>query len=235
MKFMWPTWPMVGFSAASPVSTRLPPWRPATQWSPSRAWLSAKIRSTLTCRAMLASPVIRPAAHCTSGRRGIRAHHAAGSHRRTPRALRRHRSGSRGSRESALPKTSGRAPRGAAGAVRSRAPARAGRTPARRACRPERRRGSGDFKRTNAPCASASPRMRPWGIAMPWPSPVEPSFSRACRLSTTTFFARPLIGFEQGADRFEQACFRSRVEVEQDVPGRKQRRDLAHFLSHSRA
>jgi hypothetical protein len=31
MKFMWPTWPIVGFSACSPVSTRLPPWRPATQ------------------------------------------------------------------------------------------------------------------------------------------------------------------------------------------------------------
>jgi len=28
MKFMWPTCPMVGFSSVSPVSTRLPPWRP---------------------------------------------------------------------------------------------------------------------------------------------------------------------------------------------------------------
>jgi hypothetical protein len=58
MKFMWPTWPIVGFSACSPVSTRLPPWRPATQCRPSRAWLSSKIRSTLTCRAIVGSPVI---------------------------------------------------------------------------------------------------------------------------------------------------------------------------------
>ena len=51
--------------------------------------------------------------------------------------------------------------------------------------------GIGDFRRTNAPLASASPRMRPCGIAMPCPSPVEPSFSRACRLSTTTFLDSP--------------------------------------------
>src|SRR5262245_41000090 len=58
MKFMWPTWPIVGRSAASPVSTRLPPWRPASQVRPSRASLSAKKRSTLTCRTMPAGPVI---------------------------------------------------------------------------------------------------------------------------------------------------------------------------------
>ncbi len=58
MKFMWPTWPMVGRSSASPVSTRFPPWRPATQWSPSRAWLSAKIRSTLTWRTTPVPPVM---------------------------------------------------------------------------------------------------------------------------------------------------------------------------------
>ena len=52
MKFMWPTWPIVGFSAASPVSTRLPPWRPASHVKPRRAWLSAKNFSTLTCRIM---------------------------------------------------------------------------------------------------------------------------------------------------------------------------------------
>src|SRR5436190_1663708 len=50
MKFMWPTWPIVGLSAASPVSTRLPPSRPAIQRSCRRSWLSATSRSTLTCR-----------------------------------------------------------------------------------------------------------------------------------------------------------------------------------------
>src|SRR5512143_298672 len=55
MKFMWPTWPIVGLSAASPVSTRLPPWRPATHVMPRRCWLSAKNFSTLTCRIMAPS------------------------------------------------------------------------------------------------------------------------------------------------------------------------------------
>ena len=37
IRFMWPTWPTVGFSSASDVSTRLPPWRPPFQCSPSRS------------------------------------------------------------------------------------------------------------------------------------------------------------------------------------------------------
>src|SRR5258706_3508815 len=36
-----------------------------------------------------------------------------------------------------------------------------------------------------APTASFRPLMRPCGIAMPWPKPVEPNFSRANRLSKT--------------------------------------------------
>src|SRR2546429_720691 len=46
--------------------------------------------------------------------------------------------------------------------------------------------GIGLRGRTNAPSACVRPLMRPWGIAMPWPRPVEPSFSRANRLSNTT-------------------------------------------------
>src|SRR6266516_1649228 len=57
MKFMCPTCPMVGFSEASPVSTRLPPCRPASHTIPSRCWLSAKSFSTLTCR-MAPPPLI---------------------------------------------------------------------------------------------------------------------------------------------------------------------------------
>jgi hypothetical protein len=37
-----------------------------------------------------------------------------------------------------------------------------------------------------------------------------------------------MVGFEQGADRVEQAGFRSCVEIEQDVPGRQQLGDLTH-------
>jgi hypothetical protein len=35
MKFMCPTWPIVGRNAASPLNTPLPPCRPATQVSPA--------------------------------------------------------------------------------------------------------------------------------------------------------------------------------------------------------
>src|SRR5690349_11822780 len=49
MKFMWPTRPTVGFSAASPVITRLPPLLPAAQAKLSFAWLSEKSCSTLIC------------------------------------------------------------------------------------------------------------------------------------------------------------------------------------------
>src|SRR5581483_9566169 len=58
MKFMWPTWPIVGFIAESPVSTLLPPWRPASQVRPRRDWLSSKSFWTLTCRSMKLSPLI---------------------------------------------------------------------------------------------------------------------------------------------------------------------------------
>src|SRR5262245_60618729 len=46
-------------------------------------------------------------------------------------------------------------------------------------------------RRRNAPSASFSPLMRPCGIATPWPRPVEPSFSRANRLSNTTLRPMP--------------------------------------------
>ena len=51
--------------------------------------------------------------------------------------------------------------------------------------------GIGDLRRTKAPSASFRPLIRPWGIAMPWPRPVEPSFSRARRLSTTILRGQP--------------------------------------------
>src|SRR5687767_8365521 len=50
---------------------------------------------------------------------------------------------------------------------------------------------TGCASRTKAPSASFSPLMRPCGIATPWPSPVEPSFSRANRLSNTRLLAMP--------------------------------------------
>src|SRR5436190_13148771 len=50
MKFMWPTWPIVGLRAFSPVSTRLPPWRLASQVSCSRSRLASNSFSTVTWR-----------------------------------------------------------------------------------------------------------------------------------------------------------------------------------------
>ena len=172
---MWPTWPMVGFSAASPVSTRLPPWRPATQCSPSRAWLSAKIRSTLTCRIMPAPARSSPRAPTA----------------RTPRAIRRRRrERPRLSRKRAsenICASSERSCRCCSVACSGTSSTNTWATGLPSGAS----NGMGDLRRTNAPCASPRPRMRPWGIAMPWPRPVEPSFSRASRLSTTIFFDRP--------------------------------------------
>src|SRR4030081_950034 len=51
--------------------------------------------------------------------------------------------------------------------------------------------GIGSRMRIIAPTASFRPLMRPCGIAIPWPRPVEPSFSRANRLSNTTLRAMP--------------------------------------------
>ena len=42
-------------------------------------------------------------------------------------------------------------------------------------------------------------------------------------------FGKAVIRLEQSAHGFEQASLRSRVDIEQDVSGRQQRRDLAHL------
>src|SRR5712692_721456 len=52
-------------------------------------------------------------------------------------------------------------------------------------------KGTGCASRTNAPSASLRPLMRPCGMATPCPSPVEPSRSRASRLSNTRLLAMP--------------------------------------------
>ena len=72
----------------------------------------------------------------------------------------------------------------------------------------------------NAPRASLSPLMRPCGIAMPWPSPVEPSFSRAARLRRDRGGIEAGARREQCADRFEQPRLRRDVEIEHDVGAR---------------
>ena len=202
MKFMWPTWPIVGFSAASPVSTRLPPWRPATHVKPSRASLSAKNFSTLTCRIMLPGPVTRglrtgPLRGCRFVGAPHRARDApcgpwlrparscvwpnAGTLRAAPARRGRSRAASRNRFSEnicASSESSCRCCSVACSGTRST-------NTARRACRPARRRRSASSGARTRRCASRRPLMRPCGIAIPWPSPVEPSFSRAWRLSTT--------------------------------------------------
>ena len=168
MKFMWPTWPTVGFSAASPVSTRLPPCRPPCQCRPRRSALSSKSR----CDADLPH-------------RGFGARAAGVSDGRVAPSVASNSALQSATRRSAVApaellaerasrRTSARARTGAAGAARSPARARAARRPATPACRPARRTAIGCFRRTNAPRASFRPLMRPCGIAMPWPRPVEP-------------------------------------------------------------
>ena len=175
MKFMWPTWPMVGFSAASPVSTRLPPCRPATQCRPSRAWLSAKSRSTLTCRMTPAS-----------------ARHGAGRPvARTARASRRHRSGPPGCRGNALRRTSARAPRGAAGAARSPAPGTSSTNTWATGLPSGASKGIGDLRRTNAPCASRRPLDAAVGNGDALAQAGRAQLLARRRLSTTTCRDRP--------------------------------------------
>src|SRR4051812_28219925 len=50
-------------------------------------------------------------------------------------------------------------------------------------------KGTGWASRMNAHSASLSPLIRPCGMATPWPNAVEPSFSRANRLSNTVLRA----------------------------------------------
>jgi hypothetical protein len=76
--------------------------------------------------------------------------------------------------------------------------------------------GTGAASRRKAPVASFSPLMRPCGMATPWPRPVEPSFSRAKRLSKTVLRAMPIV-FEKQPHVFENAFLAARVEVKQDV------------------
>ena len=67
------------------------------------------------------------------------------------------------------------------------------------------------------PARSFSPLMRPCGIATPWPRPVEPSFSRANRLSNTRLRAMPSMVLEQQPHLLEQALLARRLQVEHDV------------------
>ena len=53
--------------------------------------------------------------------------------------------------------------------------------------------------------------MRPCGMATPWPRPVEPSFSRANRLSKTTLRAMLCVVLEQQAGLLEQALLARHV------------------------
>ena len=211
---MWPTWPMVGFSAASPVSTRLPPCRPATQCRPSRAWLSAKIRSTLTCRIM---PAV-----------GHRVIGAGLPVARTPRASRRRRSRpARLSRKRALGEHLRE--------LREELQVLLGRLLGHQqhehlgdrlaVRRVERdRRLEADERALRLAQAADAPVRNGDALAQA---------GRAQLLARLQAVDDDLprqaaVGLEQRADRVEQARLRSRVEVEQDVPGRQQLGDLVH-------
>ena len=172
---MWPTWPMVGFSAASPVRTLLPPCSPATQCRPSRAWFSANSFSTLTCRIMPGSPLMAPpcgeliAAPVPDHGRGRGSCgrlppledgvHAGGVGRRRPAA-----------RESAVGEHLGELGQelqvllGRLLGHQQHEDLRDGLAVGR----VERDRR---LEADEAPCACARPRIRPCGMATPWPEP----------------------------------------------------------------
>ena len=163
-----PTWPMVGFSPDSPLSIRLPPCRPASQVSPSRCWLSANSFSMLICRMAPLSLTSRAPSWRTVGA-GPLGSIVVESRSRNARSLNMPASSDRSCRCSSVACSGTRSTNTWLTGLPSGAS-----------------KGIGCRGRTNAPSARSSPLMRPCGIAMPWPSPVEPSFSRANRLSNTT-------------------------------------------------
>src|SRR6476469_9483737 len=91
IRFMCPIWPIVGLSADSPVSTRLPPWRPASQVRPSLSRLSSKSLLTLTCR--------RPASFMGFPDRRLRGNDSGSSTRLPLREHARERVGVDGARQ----------------------------------------------------------------------------------------------------------------------------------------
>ena len=227
MKFMWPTWPMVGLQlrlAGQHAVSALAPGDPVESEPrlvvgedpldadlPHHAGhlVSAPPRSWPRRRLMPRAPTDR-----------------------TPRAIRRRRWGPRGFRGNArfenICASSERSCRCCSVACSGTG----ARTPGQPVCRPARRTGIGDFRRTNAPCASASPRIRPCGIAIPCPSPVEPSFSRACRLSTTTFFASPRLASNSAPTASNRRAFEPASRSSRMFPAGSNGGDLAHFLGH---
>ena len=211
MKFMWPTWPMVGFSAASPVSTRFPPCRPATQRRPRRAWLSAKSRSTLTCRTTPASALIGAGVQCSNNDA------QSGGVGRARQAVAETRFGKhlRELREQ-LQVLFGRLLRHeqhehlgdglAVGRVEGDRRLEADESALRFAQAADAPVGNGDAL-AQAGRAQLLARLQAVDDDLP---------------------RKAVVGLEQRADRVEQARLRSRVEIEQDVPGRQQLGDLAH-------
>ncbi len=162
MRFMWPTWPTVGFSAASPLRTRLPPWRPPIQCRPRRSRFSSKRLWTVTCRMGLGRrlPALEEIEEVRAvlGAREAVAERLLGEHLRElgPRSCRWRSVACSGTSSTNTCATG--LPSGASN-------------------------GTACLRRTKAPRASFNPLMRPWGMAMPCPSPVDPSFSRAARLA----------------------------------------------------
>ena len=83
-------------------------------------------------------------------------------------------------------------------------------------------KGTGVARRRNAPAACLRPLILPCGMAIPWPRPVEPSFSRANRLSKHDGAGQPEMAFEEHAGLLEDPLLAAGVEVEKHLRCRQE-------------
>ncbi len=143
---MWPTWPIVGFNAASPVSTRLPPCRAGgpAQAEPRLVVGEELLDADLPDHAvLLVMRAVRRDSRSPPVREQARVHRLDGGGELLAEPL--------------LARTSARARTGAAGAARSPAREPAARIPAPPACHRARRTGSAARAARRRP----APRLQP--------------------------------------------------------------------------
>ena len=206
---MCPTCPTVGLSAVSPAMNAVAALAPAEPMEPQP--LAVVVEQLLD--ADLSHRQIR-----ACGPPALEQREEVGGARRVRRACRGRRA----------PRTSARAPTGAAGEGRWPARAPAARTPARRACRrAHRTRPAGAAARTRR-APRFNPLMRPCGIAMPWPRPVEPSFSRAAGSTRSRSRSRPPCAANGAPTASNSRAFVVASRSSRMLLGREQFGDLVH-------
>ena len=116
-------------------------------------------------------------------------------------------------------------------ALRSPPPARTGTRTGPPAAWSGASKSIGTRRRSTAASGSFSFLIRPCGMATPWPSPVEPSRSRADQVVGDRRRAIAVLALEQHAGLLEQPALVRDVDIDQDVAHRQDRRQPVHGAS----